>query len=318
MRISLLILALALSGPSGSFLAAKPAQPATHKVRKGETAARIARDNRLSITQLEALNPRLDLDRLSVGAVVRVRGAVPRKALRVLPPVAPLPATPDLGPTALPHLEQVLPMAVRDVTAEGPRSEDRPKLAGIQPVLPPEEAPAPAAAPLAFEPADPAKLDLLWPVETRTVSSGWGPRMRSKTIKVKSVRKRVRYKGSHKGVDLNAPKGTDVYACMDGEVTVASRNKGYGNFVIIDHGNGVTTVYGHHTRNLVSAGQIVRRGQKIAEVGRTGNATGPHLHFELRVAGEVQNPLPYLNDVEEIPADQIAQNRALAAPKARR
>ncbi|HLO66764.1 MAG TPA: M23 family metallopeptidase, partial [Holophaga sp.] len=177
---------------------------------------------------------------------------------------------------------------------------------------------APAPAPRPFEPADPDKLDLLWPVETRTISSGWGPRMRSKTIKVKSVRKRVRYKGSHKGLDLNAPKGTDVYACLDGEVTMAGRNKGYGNFVMIDHGNGIVTLYGHHNRNLVSVGQVVRRGQKIAEVGRTGNATGPHLHFELRVAGEVQNPLPFLNDVEEIPAEQIAQNRALAAPKARR
>ncbi|BDU75216.1 peptidoglycan DD-metalloendopeptidase family protein [Mesoterricola sediminis] len=324
MRSSLLVIALIVSGLSGSLQAAKTSRSATHKVRRGETAARIARDNNLSLSDLEALNPKLDLDRLQAGTQVRVRGAVPRKAetpkegyRRALRPVPALPATPPTGPSALPHLEQILPVQARDLTADTPAPEESPKLAGIQPVLPPETA-APAPAPQTFQPADPAHLDLLWPVETRTVSSGWGPRMRSKTVKVKSKKKRVRYRGSHKGLDLNAPQGTDVYACMDGVVVTAGRQKGYGNYVMIDHGNGVITLYGHHYRNFVSGGEVVHRGQKIAEVGRTGNATGPHLHFELRVDGEVQNPLPFLNDVEEIPADQIAQNRSAVAPKTRR
>ena len=141
--------------------------------------------------------------------------------------------------------------------------------------------------------------------------------MRSKTVRVKAAKRRVRYRGSHKGVDLTAPKGTDVFAAMDGQVVASGKQKGYGNYVILDHGNGVVTLYGHHNKNFVTAGEIVRRGQKIAEVGRTGNATGPHLHFELRVDGAVQNPLPFLNDVEEIPSDQIAQNQTMVAPKTR-
>jgi murein DD-endopeptidase MepM/ murein hydrolase activator NlpD len=115
-------------------------------------------------------------------------------------------------------------------------------------------------------------------------------------------------------VDLSAPKGADVFAALDGQVVAAGRHRQYGNFVVLDHGNGVVTLYAHHNRNFVKEGEIVRRGQKIAEVGRTGNATGPHLHFELRLEGLPQNPLPFLNDVEELPADLVTQNEAAVAP----
>jgi murein DD-endopeptidase MepM/ murein hydrolase activator NlpD len=100
-------------------------------------------------------------------------------------------------------------------------------------------------------------------------------------------------------------------------VTVAGKHKQYGNYVVVDHGNGIATLYAHHKLNLVREGDIVRRGQKIAEVGRTGNATGPHLHFELKVGGLHQNPLPVLNDDEEISAELAAQN-ALLGTGARR
>ena len=316
MRSSLLVFAIAISTLTGSLSASKPAHSSSHKVRKGETAARIARDNGLSLAELTDLNPRLNLHRLPVGAVVKVAGTA-RAPRKYVEPMAPLPATPAPGPSSLTHLEHILPSQVRDLSAAIPAEGDaHPALAGLQPILPPPEAAAPAPV-AGFEPCDPAHLDLLWPVETRTVSSAWGPRMRSRTIKVKAAKRRIKYRGSHKGVDLTAPKGTDVFAAMDGQVIVASRQKGYGNYVMLDHGNGVVTLYGHHNRNFVKDGEIVRRGQKIAEVGRTGNATGPHLHFELRVDGAVQNPLPYLNETEEIPADQVAQNQAVVAPKAR-
>jgi murein DD-endopeptidase MepM/ murein hydrolase activator NlpD len=109
-------------------------------------------------------------------------------------------------------------------------------------------------------------------------------------------------------VDLNAPTGTSVFAAMDGQVVAVGRQRQYGNFVTIDHGNGIITHYGHHRANLVEVGDVVRRGQKIAEVGRTGNATGPHLHFELRMDGSQRNPLPFMNDEEEISAEVLAMN----------
>ena len=136
--------------------------------------------------------------------------------------------------------------------------------------------------------------------------------MRTKTVRVKDQRKKkIRYKGRHKGIDLNAPTGTSVFAALDGQVVTAGRHKQYGNYVVVEHGNGVVTLYAHHHLNLVREGDIVRRGQKIAEVGRSGNATGPHLHFELKVDGIQRNPLPVLNDEEEIPAEVAAHNALL-------
>jgi murein DD-endopeptidase MepM/ murein hydrolase activator NlpD len=138
--------------------------------------------------------------------------------------------------------------------------------------------------------------------------------MRTRVVRAKNQRKkRVRYRGRHKGVDLNAPKGTAVFAALDGEVIFSGRHKQYGNYVVLDHGNGVVTLYAHHQLNLVQIGDIVRRGQKIAEVGRTGNATGPHLHFELKIDGVQQNPLPVLNDEEEIPEEMASQNALVGA-----
>ncbi|WP_458121152.1 murein hydrolase activator EnvC family protein [Paenibacillus sp. Z6-24] len=100
----------------------------------------------------------------------------------------------------------------------------------------------------------------------------------------------------HAGVDFAAPQGTPIVASDGGTVVIAGAMSGYGNAVIIDHGNGIQTLYGH-IRNggvMVSQGQSVSKGQKIAEVGSTGNSTGPHCHFEVRVNGTAVDPLGYL------------------------
>ncbi len=100
----------------------------------------------------------------------------------------------------------------------------------------------------------------------------------------------------HTGIDLAAPQGTPIYAADGGTVLVASWMNGYGNVVIIDHGNGIQTLYAHirDGGTMVSAGQSVGRGDKIAEVGSTGNSTGPHCHFEVRVNGTPVDPMGYL------------------------
>ena len=342
MRTTLLVLALSISGMSGNLQASKPHATQSrltqsHRVRRGETAARIAHDNGLTVAELLSFNPKLKHGKLTVGMNLRVAGEKHFRTLGLLgttarlknapsSTIAPLPETPALGPASLVHLERVLPVEVRLDPPARPEETERsavsgatPALASLRAVLPEKSSddPVPAALPslnLTFEAADPRNLNLLWPVETRTVSSAWGPRMRSKTVKVKARKRKMRYRGSHKGVDLTAPKGADVFAAMDGQVVACGLHRQYGNFVVLDHGNGVVTLYAHHNRNFVKEGEIVRRGQKIAEVGRTGNATGPHLHFELRVEGLPQNPLPYLNDAEEIPAELLAQNQTAVAP----
>jgi len=101
---------------------------------------------------------------------------------------------------------------------------------------------------------------------------------------------------THTGIDMAAPQGTAIYAAASGIVIVAQTWSGYGNTVVIDHGNGLWTLYGH-IRNggiLVEKGQSVKVGEKIAEVGSTGNSTGPHLHFEVRKNEVAVNPAGYL------------------------
>ncbi len=98
----------------------------------------------------------------------------------------------------------------------------------------------------------------------------------------------------HSGVDLAAPGGTNILAAADGTVKMSGWNGGYGNCVIIDHGGGISTLYGHASRNLVSKGQKVTKGQVIAKVGTTGNSTGNHLHFEVLINGKTTDPMAYI------------------------
>ncbi|MFR0822415.1 MAG: M23 family metallopeptidase [Clostridia bacterium] len=106
-----------------------------------------------------------------------------------------------------------------------------------------------------------------------------------------------RWGRGHKGIDIGASKGTPIKAAAGGTVTLSQYgyNGGYGNYVIVSHGNGVQTVYGHCSSLKVTTGQKVSQGQLIATVGSTGDSTGNHLHFEVRVNGVAQNPLNYVS-----------------------
>lgn len=102
------------------------------------------------------------------------------------------------------------------------------------------------------------------------------------------------YRRFHAGIDFGATYGTPIYAADSGLVLFAGWYGGYGNAIIIDHGDSITTLYGHTSQLYVSEGQTVQRGQAIAAVGSTGLSTGPHLHFEVRKNGEPIDPDPYL------------------------
>ncbi len=118
----------------------------------------------------------------------------------------------------------------------------------------------------------------------------------------------------HKGVDYGAPRGTPVWAVADGVVTRAGRARGYGNLVTIKHIGGVSTRYGHLSRINVKRGQKVRQRQMIGRVGKTGYATGPHLHFELRVNGEAINPRKLkVGAQENLPKDLMPQLEKIIA-----
>ena len=98
----------------------------------------------------------------------------------------------------------------------------------------------------------------------------------------------------HTGMDLAVPTGTPIRAALPGTVTVSQYNSSYGYYVMIDHGNGLSTLYGHNSQLLAQVGQTVEAGDIISLSGSTGRSTGPHLHFEVRVNGQRTNPRAYL------------------------
>lgn len=99
---------------------------------------------------------------------------------------------------------------------------------------------------------------------------------------------------AHKGVDLAGPTGTPVYATADGTVSMAQWFSSYGNYIQLEHGGSLQTRYGHLSGYAVRQGQKVRKGDLIGYIGSTGRSTGPHLHYEVRVAGVAVNPVPYM------------------------
>ena len=133
-----------------------------------------------------------------------------------------------------------------------------------------------------------SRAGLIWPVVGR-VSSGFGMRGGGKT---KSGR--VRRGQFHNGIDIPMPKGTSILAAKGGVVVESGPSRGYGQRVVVDHGNGLRTLYAHCSKILVKKGQRVVQGQRLALVGRTGRATCNHLHFVVYVNGKAKNPVEYL------------------------
>lgn len=104
----------------------------------------------------------------------------------------------------------------------------------------------------------------------------------------------LHYARPHKGIDISAPKGTPILAPADGIVKSAGWRSGFGNAITISHGYGIITKYGHTSKILVKPGQRVKRGDRIALVGKTGLATAPHLHYEVHIHGRAVNPLKFV------------------------
>ncbi len=134
-----------------------------------------------------------------------------------------------------------------------------------------------------FARADVNVIPSIWPVTGRLMD-GFGHRSDPFTGEG----------ATHTGIDISAPQGTSVKAAADGIVVHAGWNAGYGRCVILDHGNGYQTLYGHLSRVDVIDGQEVRRGGVVGQVGTTGRSTGPHLHYEVRIHSTPVNPYRFL------------------------
>jgi murein DD-endopeptidase MepM/ murein hydrolase activator NlpD len=152
---------------------------------------------------------------------------------------------------------------------------------------------------------------LLWPV----VGGRWGRGF--------GYTRRVRTELRHNGIDIGAPAGTAVRAAADGLVLYSDNTlDGLGNCVLILHAGGFTTLYGHNQRNTVQAGWYVRRGERVALVGQTGKAWGPHLHFELRDNGRWRDPAPFITGYRDPllagPLVELAPREAAASAPERK
>lgn len=150
-------------------------------------------------------------------------------------------------------------------------------------------------------------IPAIQPVSNRDlarIASGFGER-------VDPVYKTIRF---HKGLDFTAPQGTPIYATADGTVAKAEFSAGgYGNHVVINHGYGYETLYGHMVRIKVSAGQAVHRGEVIGWVGSTGKSTGPHCHYEVHKNGEALDPIYFFyNDLTPEQYDRLLKAAAAA------
>lgn len=110
-----------------------------------------------------------------------------------------------------------------------------------------------------------------------------------------SVRSSRGISSYHRGLDINAPTGEPIFACKGGAITTSGWHYSYGYYIIIDHGDGMSTLYAHNSQLFVEAGRQVEQGELIAAVGSTGNSSGPHLHLEFLLNGTLQNPLNYIS-----------------------
>jgi murein DD-endopeptidase MepM/ murein hydrolase activator NlpD len=139
----------------------------------------------------------------------------------------------------------------------------------------------------------------VWPVEG-TLEGGFGGR-------------RNPFGGSgyefHSGQDIEAPWGAPVVAGASGRITFVGWQNGYGQLVVVDHGGGLTTRYGHLSHIDVEADQTVSRGQLLGKVGSTGRSTGPHLHYEVRINDQPVNPLQYL--LQSVPMPAVESSREM-------
>ena len=264
----------------------------TYEVKKGDTWSEIAQDHGLTSNELLALNPGYNINKLSVGEVLTLSASVPYLTMTVVQQeryVADIPydvvytddATMWQGDTKVTSAgtygaadvvanvtyvngEETERTILSSVTLREPITEQQLRGTKVRPTWYPTGS-------------------FRWPTNGRITSTFGG---RASPGGIGST--------NHKGIDIANSKGTPIYAADGGTVTYAGWMSGYGYLVRIDHGNGYVTYYGHNSSLLVSAGQHVYKGQQIAKMGSTGNSTGNHCHFEIRVNGVPKNPLKYL------------------------
>ena len=264
----------------------------TYEVKKGDTWSEIAEEHGLTSSQLLALNPGYNINKLSIGEILTLSASVPYLTMTVVQQeryIADIPykieytddasmykgdtkttskgsygAADVVANVTYVNGEEIERTVLSSVTLQEPVTEQQLRGTKERPTWYPTGT-------------------FRWPTSGRITSTFGG---RKSPGGIGST--------NHKGIDIANSKGTPIYAADGGTVTYAGWMSGYGYLVRIDHHNGYVTYYGHNSSLLVSSGQHVYKGQQIARMGSTGNSTGNHCHFEVRYNGVAKNPLNYL------------------------
>ncbi len=267
----------------------------TYEVEKGDTFMQIAIDNGMTVAEMEELNPDIDIDRIYIGQLLNIREEIPFLSVQTVDCVTyteavdcPVEQVEDSsmyqGESRV--IEAGVPgeaLVTADITYVNGREQERDILSSQ--VLR-EPTTRVIAVGTKVRPSWYPNGYFIWPVYGH-ITSYFGYR---------SIFGSYSY---HGGIDIAQSYGTGIAAADGGTVIFAGRATGsrwsYGNLVIVDHGNGKQTYYGHCSSVLVSAGDHVYQGQTIARVGSTGRSTGNHCHFEVKINGTSVNPLAYLS-----------------------
>lgn len=271
-------------------LTANTSGQTTYEIKKGDTFMQLAFDNGMTMEELEALNPDVNINKLAIGQILNVKEEVPFLSVKTMDTLT---------------YDEAIDCTVREVKDDSMYQGDSKVLdagvPGVQTVtadvtyvngkeqernvtstvLVREATEKVIAVGTKARPTWMPNGNFIWPVYGR-VTSNFGYR---------SIFGTYSY---HSGIDIAVPYGTAVKASDGGTVTFSGYKGSYGYLVIIDHGNGKQTYYGHNSSLSVSAGDKVYQGQVIAKAGSTGRSTGSHCHFEIKINGTSVNPRSYL------------------------
>ena len=262
----------------------------TYTVVKGDTFNGIAYANNMSISDLKALNPGVDINRLMIGDVLNVKAQTPVLSVKttehqVYTQEIESPVETREDSSMYKGTSKIVTQGVKgeakleaDVTYINGQEQQRDILSNVTVREPTTTIKAVGTK---EKPKTASTGSFSWPISGR-ITSYFGGRY---------IFGRYSY---HSGIDIAASYGASIRAADGGKVTFAGYKGSYGNLVVITHDNGTQTYYGHNSSLLVSAGQKVSKGQAIARAGSTGRSTGTHCHFEVRVRGSAVNPLNYL------------------------
>ena len=267
-------------------LTANSMEQVDYTVQAGDTFSGIANSHDMRMADLQALNPEVDINKLWVGQTLTISQAVPFLSVRTVDNL-----TYD-GPVAYPVEEVPNDSMYQGDTKVTEQGEDGvARVTADVTYVNGYETERTVISTTTLQEATTTHILRGTKEKPRTASTGSYSWPCSGTI---TSRYGYRSRGFHTGLDIAVPYGTAIKAADGGTVTFAGRQGGYGNLVIITHDNGSQTYYAHNSSLVVSVGDKVYKGQTVAKAGSTGNSTGNHCHFEIRIGGKTVNPLNYL------------------------